>query len=208
MDNGAKAMIMVASVILALMLFTIMIYMFNAGARVNKAVDQKQITAQLELYNSKFLLYDRPANTIMDIITVANMAFDVNVDNNYDIADAVKIDVKIGNKTYTIPNTLNVDGTPALSKRNMIKEGSSEIPIYNLLSVSLKDLGITKIDGKTISEESKNDFLTKTTYDMSNNKTIYKYLFKSDSTKTIFSETSGKVIRLYFEAYENSEFEE
>ena len=64
MENASKALLMAAGVLLGILLLSVMIYVFRQGARVQQTYDQKQITNQLELYNSKFEKYDRDNNIL------------------------------------------------------------------------------------------------------------------------------------------------
>ena len=105
MENASKALIMVASVLIGIMLLSVMIYVFRAGAKVNEAYDNNQISNQLELYNSKFEYYDKDNNTIVDMITLANLAYDVNSECDYDVSSAVRIKIVVGNEEFIISNT-------------------------------------------------------------------------------------------------------
>ena len=83
MENASKFLIMAATILIALMLIGIFTYVFRAGARVDEQYDLEQAENQLELYNSKFENYNVQDNRIMDLITVANLPYDVNSMTNY-----------------------------------------------------------------------------------------------------------------------------
>lgn len=103
MDNAARALIIAASILLGVMLFSSFVAMFKAGARVDQAYDEKQIENAQNKFNSKFEIYDKNDNTIMDIITICNAVYDVNEDYLYDNAKAIDVTLKIGDKYFTIP---------------------------------------------------------------------------------------------------------
>ena len=105
MENASKALFIAVGVFLGIMLLTVMIYVFRQGAKVNESYDQKQISLQLELYNSQFEKFDRDNNNVMDVISLCNLAFDVNKECDFDKALAVQVEVDIGNRTFMIPNS-------------------------------------------------------------------------------------------------------
>lgn len=204
MENASKALFMAAGVLLGILLLSVMIYVFRQGSRVNQTYDQKQITNQLELYNSQFEHYDRDNNNVMEVISLANLAFDVNIDTDYDSTNAVQIEVIIGGKKFIIPNSYcpncndsaNVNmrdkkcktcGKDLFMERNKIVIDSSktQMSIYDLANLSLKNLSIASVaqkhnlfpglEIKTISVDLENDNLSTTK--LKDGKTIYKYLF-------------------------------
>lgn len=207
MDNAARALIMAASIILGVMLLSTFVYVFRVGASVDQAYDEAQNERELRLANAKFDVYDKPNNTIMDILTVINLAYNTNEDFLYDKAKAVEVLIKIGDKVYSIPRVEPEGDARKEFKRNklFIMESLSNsytsasykkdniISIYNLVDKKLTELGIniagkedndklstTKL-GKSIIRnpdgKPKTDEEGKQVY--RNNVTIYKYIFKS-----------------------------
>lgn len=169
MENASKALIMAATILLGLLLVTVFVNVFKAGASVNENYDQSQRTAQLELYNAKFEDFNVKENTIMDVITVANHAYSINAADEYNPSTAIEIILKIGSEVYTIPNenpnpafntsqyqTMKNNGT--LFEKNKIMHKGKAIPIYDLVNKNAKDLGV-QADPKAISEK-----LTRTYY--------------------------------------------
>lgn len=201
MDNASKALMMAATILLAVLLIGIFINVFRAGSSVSESYDKKQQVEQLELYNSKFELYSGQTNTIMDLITVANLAYSVNKECEYDAGNSVLIEIEADGQSFSIPNT--DDGlirneirightTSSLSERN--------ISIYKLATLTLEQLG-TNPD-----EDNKEDKLSLTKYAIIDNKehTIYKYLFDCKEIK--YDHTNGKVSKMVFDMYINPEW--
>ena len=91
MENASKALLIAAGVFLGIMLLTVMIYVFRQGAKVNESYDQKQISLQLELYNSQFEEFDRDNNNVMDVISLCNLASDVNKECDFEETQIKKI---------------------------------------------------------------------------------------------------------------------
>lgn len=226
MENASKALIMAATVLLSLLLVAVFINVFRSGASVNESYDRQQISAQLELYNAQFEDHNVQYNTIMDLITVANLAYSVNEMVGYDELSSVKVELVLGNKTFTIPNE-----DPNLGKtrsqinelkekgeyyeRNKILLGTKVIDIYDLLDKPMNDpkLNISFSNGPFNSK----DKLTKTffgniTYDktymnpftqtmvtetVTELYTVYKYVF--DCVEITHHELTGRVASMKFE---------
>ena len=200
MENVSKVFLISAGVLIALMVLAIMIRMFDAGASISETVDAAQITRQQELYNSKFEVFDKPDNNIIDIVSVMNLAYSINEDSDYDPSVAVQILVNIRGKTFEIPS----DEARALSGRNKVLDGTNEIAIYDLLNTSMNDLGISFAETKAGEKltESKLQYNQKKTY----YKTTYKYLFESDPEQFEYNPVTGKVSKIVFTAYYNDQY--
>ncbi len=202
MENASKALIIVAGVFIGLLLLSVMIYVFRQGARVNETFDQKQITNQLELYNSRFEEFDKEDNNIIDVISLANLAYDVNNLCDYDPTLTVTIEIDVGTDTFTIPTT-NV-----LSGRNKILNDSDhEISIYNLTDLTLNELGVIPGNIDTLPAYSgegaiNTDKLSRTK--LINGRTHYKYLFKVENSDDFkYHDENMKVSRVKLTAYIN-----
>ncbi len=219
MENASKALLITAGVILGVILLSVMIYLFRQGARVNQTYDQKQISLQLELYNSKFEAFDRDNNNIMDVISLCNLAFDVNNEIEFDKSTSVLVEVIIGNQKFVIPNTINKE--TQILERNQILKGSTtstnSMSIYNLVNSTLKDLAVISVPQKTgiysladlpsedlvtIYTDLENDKLSTTK--LKSGKTIYKYLFGVSKYQPMrYHQANGKVSKITLIAYCN-----
>lgn len=231
MENATKALIMTATVLLGIMLLSLMMYTFRAAARVDEQYESNQSERNIELHNSKFEVYNRNDNTIMDLIDLCGLAYSNNVDCDYDEALSIEIVINIGSKTYTIPSSFPESAREPLTAykaeqigmvdrlqdgyaKNRIWDGSSIISIYDLVNKSCGDLHIS---GGGISSE---DRLTKTytglaTYRRHNDRTgvdetvtesitVYKYYFKCTSVE--YNDVTHKVSRMTFTLSSNSDF--
>lgn len=98
MESAVKALMIAATTILGMLLLSIMIYMFRSAAKVDEQYDSNQSQLSLELDNSQFEYYNRPYNTIMDLISLANLVYSNNVENNWDAARAVNLKINIEGK--------------------------------------------------------------------------------------------------------------
>ena len=196
MENASKALIIVVGVILGVLLLSVMIYVFRQGSRVNEAYDQKQITNQLELYNSRFEEFDKEDNNIIEAISLANLAYDTNVICDYDPTLSVKVEIEVGGDTFTIPSANE------LSARNTIlNDTNHEISIYNLADLTLNELGV--VPGTITGSGAQNSDKLSTTK-LKDGKTIYKYLFRVENADDFkYHEQNGKVSGIKLTAYVN-----
>lgn len=201
MDNAAKALIMAASIILGVLLLSTFVYVFRAGASVDQSYEEAQAERELRLASAKFDIYDRQDNTITDILSVINLAYNTNEDFSYDQAKAVEVIIRTGNKFFAIPR---IEPSGELRKefgRNKILSRMSANEVdgtvqssYDLVDKTLAELGISGISGQSDSDKlsttrlgrvkilnpdgtEKVDEYGEPVY--RNNVTIYKYLFKS-----------------------------
>lgn len=201
MENAAKALIIVATTILGVLLFSIMIYMFRAGARVDEQYDATQAQRQLELKNSKFEVYNKNNNTIMDLITVANLAYSNNVETDYDDSKAIEINIKINGKEFIIPK-VNPNSTGENFGKNEIIANGTVISIYDLADKTLKELGISNSDDKLSKSYYGKINYTKDSdgnpvENGSKTGRVYKYLFKC--SKMSYYNLTGTVESMNFE---------
>lgn len=117
MDNAVKAMYIAAGTIIALMVFSVLVYMFRNGARLGQTYEQTQITAQVVKFNGQFDAYTKvtsqqgsdygyafieKGNTASDVITCANLAFSVNEANDYDERNSLTVEVRCGSDSYYV----------------------------------------------------------------------------------------------------------
>lgn len=217
MENASKALIIVGGVFIGIILLSVMIYIFRQGSKVNENYDQKQITNQLELYNSRFEKFAKEDNNIIDVISLANLAYDTNILCDYDPTLTVEVEIIVGGDTFKIPKDNK------LSARNIIlNDSNQEISIYDLANLSLKDLTVTSVPQKTglyslayiphedwvtIDVDLENDKLSTTK--LKAEKTIYKYLFGVIRAKPMeYYHSNGKVSKLILVAYCNPKWKD
>lgn len=208
MENASKALIMAATVLIALMLIGIFTYVFRAGAKVDENYDLELAEGQLELYNSRFENYNVPDNTIMDLITVANLAYDVNTMSGYDDAGSVLIQIVIGSKTFTMPAPTDPAEKEKLKKemkKNQILDGSGNlISIYDLANKTVEELKASGGGFEPKDKLSKTHLGNITYYDDSGSEvskvaTVYKYIW--NCTEITYHELTGKVASMKFERF-------
>lgn len=209
MDNAAKALVMAASIILGVLLLSAFMYVFKAGASLDENYDAAQNKRQLDLFNSKFEVYDKDDNTIMDLITIANTVYNVNKDYDYDPTMTIELIIQFNSDYFVIPRN---EPTEKFS-RNQIFKGREDgtvlgepISIYDLADKTLEELGLGSGEDK-LSTAKLGDY-TYTADDGSpiekRNVMIYKYLFKCENME--YNLSNGRVKSLKFTAFTNSHY--
>lgn len=205
MENASKALLIAGTILISIFIIGMFVYVFRAGGSLGETYDKKQTAEQLELYNSKFEAYTGKDSTIMDIISLFNLAYNVNESSNYDSQDTVEIKVIAGNQIFYISKDApvkkangEVDETTHLNRNEIFVSknlsGEKKISIYDLTTKTLNDLNINT-DG------TEQLIVTKLSKQKA---TVYKYLFKNTEIK--YEHQNGKVSSMKFEMIINNEY--
>ena len=80
-DNASNALVMAGGVLIAVMILSLIVFTFKTSADFAKSYDDNVAQLNLQAFNNKFEIYNRDDITIQDMITVANMAKDINIKN-------------------------------------------------------------------------------------------------------------------------------
>ena len=130
MENASKALLMAAAVLVGVMIITLGIYLFSIfgdfGSQISDRLEQQQI----DEFNSNFYKYeDSEEVKIHDIITVANLARQYNINNEF--AD---------NSVYYIK--VNIEGIGAEGKNlESISEESKKTALIDKYSLKADATG-------------------------------------------------------------------
>ena len=209
MENASKALIIAASVILGVLLFSLMIIMFRKAAKVDEDYESNQSARTLELNNSYYEKYNTNTNSILDLISLCNLAYSNNVECYYDVNKAIRIEINIfgsSASTFVIPSKLD-QGYGSL----MFDTGVSSMPVTSYRAqelgesitpndygygknriwkesdksnpISIYDLASKKLNELGIS--SSNDKLSKTHYGMVHYKYTDRFGHEQEATKNL-----------------------
>lgn len=74
MENASKALIMVASVLIGIMILSLGGYLFSKFGNTSKQVNQRLEQKQIDEFNAQFTKYEGTTCTIHDIVTIINLA--------------------------------------------------------------------------------------------------------------------------------------
>lgn len=83
-----------------------MIFVLRKAGMMSSEYDSQVSDKEIVDFNYQFEIYDKPDNTFFDILTVANLAYDVNKRNGYDLKNSVTIKIYEGStvKYSILPN--------------------------------------------------------------------------------------------------------
>lgn len=79
MENASKALIMIATVIIGMLIISLLVCIFAIFKNFEKDLIRQEEDAEIVKFNKQFLQYNEKEKiTIQDIITVANLASNIN----------------------------------------------------------------------------------------------------------------------------------
>lgn len=135
MENASKALLMAASVLIAMMVIGIATYVFNIFGTFAKDQEEELYNKQIGEFNAQFTKYETMEEiNIHDIITLANYAKDYNEANGItDNSDKAYIKVNIQAKQN------NIEKLDTSNKNSLIEEAISNKYKYLLVSISYND---------------------------------------------------------------------
>lgn len=173
MENASKALIVAAGVLIAVMIASFMMLVLRKAGRMSAEYESQRSDLELANFNSQFEYFARENNTYFDIMTVANMAYDVNHNNQYDANNNVQIKIWKGNHVaYSILLDKNL-------KRNYFFDREDKNKQIDMYDSDLLEYTKLKSD---IEEE---------------------YTHKFVCTKTDYHDITGKVKEMHFKIENN-----
>lgn len=104
MENATKALLMAGSVLISIMLATFFIMMLRSGGRFGSEYDEQAAQNELVKFNSQFEVYAKNDNSFYDVLTVANMAYNINKNNNFDSTNGVVVVLNAESNYYMLNN--------------------------------------------------------------------------------------------------------
>lgn len=126
MENASKALIMVGGLLISILVASFMIFILRKAGSLSAEYDTQISDNELAKFNSQFEAYVKDDNTFFDVITVANLAYDINTKNGWDEQNGVDVKIykKNGQPMYSILVTGNISNTQNLQK-NYFFEGET-----------------------------------------------------------------------------------
>lgn len=139
MENATKAMLIAAGVLIGVMILSLGVALFSELQEYVESSHEAMRFTELKAFNNQFTVYLDRELTIQDVVTVANMAHENNME--YNITDSIEIDEVRGDSS-SVYVAVYLDG------------GSIEANIQDILTQLLADNTKTKYtcSGLTISE--------------------------------------------------------
>lgn len=221
MENATKAMIIVASAIIAVMILSVMIYLFTQAARVPAQYEYSKQAEMVADFNAKFEKYavisdtngnkildseeiNFPSNSFADVITVCNLAYDINCKYENDTTNNVVVDFKINENSYCIYPKVDSNGHTVLEKGKVFADSSENVKNASgtIEMVNLYTLMETEISGAKLNDAK---------YD-SQNRLRYKYYFDGELYYGEIEDSDelkndGKVTNIVFKLVTNEAYD-
>ena len=82
MENATKAIIMVASFLIGIMILSLAVYLFVSFGASSAEINNQIETDRINQFNVQFTVYDGKEVDIYEVVTIANLATDNNI--NFD----------------------------------------------------------------------------------------------------------------------------
>lgn len=226
MENAVKAMYIAAGMLLGVMILSVLVYLFSQGASLGKNYDIDRRTEQITAFNSQFEKYagraiqrttvaygysfEEKSNIPSDVITCANLAYNINRKNEYDDKNHVEVIVKLGGSTsyYVYP----YESQP----KNYFLINMSKSSARNATSINTSDSSQCKSFYEFLQQYSNVKIvnISSTNYNYSG-ETIYEYYFDVDKDETgtagmglHYSDVTGKVDKIVFTAVKTNRFDD
>lgn len=158
-----------------------MVFVLRKAGVMSAEYDNQISDRELAKFNGQFEVYAKEDNTFFDVITVANLAWDINKKNGWDEQAGIKIKIINENNEQVAYSVLPKQNLP---KNNFFKgeTGETSIYIYN---------------GYEVSEKSMIDFYTQRKADNTD------YIYKFKCTEIKYNDTTGKVSEMSFKIVKN-----
>lgn len=134
MENASKALLIAGGVLIALIIITMFIIMFNRMASIQKEQEEQTKIEQLSAFNAEFEAYNKKIMYGTDVITLINKV----AENNKKYAE---------NNDYQI--TLILDGAEVTSSSHLIGT-DAERTIFKCTNIKYNNLGrVSKMEIET-----------------------------------------------------------
>lgn len=183
MENATKALIMAGTVLISILLISFLVLFLRKGASASAEYHSAMSDAELAKFNAQFEVYDRDNNTYFDVITVANMVYDINKKNENDQQNSIKL--YLCSNLYNDNITNSVLPSEKLKKNYFFKGDNSNNDIEDMYSY------VKEYTSQSITKNS----------DGSLKNIKYSYKFKCLEIK--YNELTGKVNEIKFSRQNN-----
>ena len=177
MENASKALMMAGGVLIAVMVISFIVFILRKGGAMSAEYDTHMSDQELARFNGQFEIYDKDDNTIFDVITVANLAYDINKKANWDEQAGVKV-------VLTIPTGSSYAGSYYMlttKKNNNVLSRSCFWKSEELNNNSVQNM----YENGFIAENSEQDGTDK-------------YIYKFECTNMGYNSITGKVDNVEF----------
>ncbi|MBQ3145316.1 MAG: hypothetical protein IJB90_01860 [Clostridia bacterium] len=86
MENASQALLIAGTILIALIVLSIGVYLASNSSKVGESYEQTQEIAELTRFNSKFIVYaEREDITAQEVVSISNFVRNYNNENDPDI---------------------------------------------------------------------------------------------------------------------------
>jgi len=178
MENASKALIMAGGVLISILVISFMVFVLRKAGSMSAEYDNQMSDNERAKFNGQFEIYDKEDNTFFDVLTVMNLAYDINKRTNWDAQAGVTVKIINENNENVAYSVLPNENL----KKDYLFKGTTEDSEYIYLAT-----------GESIIEK-----YTKRTDDNSAN--IYSF----KCTKIEYNTITGKVKEMNFKIVKNN----
>lgn len=101
MENASKALLMAAGVLIGILIMSLTVYLFISFGSTSAEIHEKVHINQINNFNSQFTKYEGKEDiTIHDVVSVAKLAKENNLKNEYTTNDTNYIRVFLDNRNF------------------------------------------------------------------------------------------------------------
>ena len=127
MENASKALLMAAGVLIGILIISFMMLLLRKGGQMSSEYDNQLSDKELLKFNSQFEIYHKADNSFFDVITVVNLAYDVNTSVGWEAGNGVTVEIKEGAAVkYKMP-----DSDSSMEKHQMLDASGHQKDIYS-----------------------------------------------------------------------------
>lgn len=133
MENASKALLMAASILIAMLVIGLGTYLFNIFGTFSKNQQEKLYDNAVAQFNTQFTKYETMEEiTIHDIITLANYAKDYNLANEITDSDSAYI-------TIFLQGIGNIETKSTIDKNTLIQDAINNKIKYKLIDIQYNE---------------------------------------------------------------------
>lgn len=133
MDNASKALIIAGGVLIAVMIISLGVYVFQGAGTLSQSYDEKLTQDEINTYNNKFLVYEKDINA-QNMVSLINLVKENN--KKYSAVEDRQIKIFINNVELDLGVT-----TEQWEINIMQLEGPNKAPGYKFVTVKYNSNG-------------------------------------------------------------------
>ena len=205
MENASKALLMAGGTLIAILIMSLIVYVFTTSTRMAEAQDEKISKQQTAEFNKQYEAYDKSRMYGTDIISVVNKAIDYNrrldvEDEEYRINIVLDLKQDFDRTTQTI--TQKADGSIDYGRVIVKAEGTLKVGTYQLFEragttkMNTTILNFFRQSSTDIREDEKDGTKIITTYEYSAISSFKSSIFQC--TNIEYSKITGRVSSMTF----------